>query len=279
MAKMIPQTLSPKTKSLAEKKLFEIFEKQLGDDYIVFHGAWWQAPLKYIIQDREADFIIVHPEKGILILEVKGGVISYDPVDKAWYQNQDKMKISPFEQAKQIKFAFLNLLNKCSYFSRVFFCVGQCVAFPDVDVVTNGLPSESPQEILLLRPQLKDINKYVDSVFNYYSINKNFAKLEKKGTDKIIDLISPSTSFKKYIGNDAGEIQQEIFRLTEQQFSVLNNLCLQSQSTILGCAGSGKTQLAIEKTRRLCQHQYKTLITCKSINLSLYIADSLSNEI
>jgi hypothetical protein len=40
MARMIPQTLSTTTKSYAEKKLFEILEKELDDDYIVFHSAW-----------------------------------------------------------------------------------------------------------------------------------------------------------------------------------------------------------------------------------------------
>jgi hypothetical protein len=62
MARMIPKNLSSRTKSYAEKTLFQIFEKDLSDDYIVFHGAWWQH-IKYIFQDREADFIIIHPEQ------------------------------------------------------------------------------------------------------------------------------------------------------------------------------------------------------------------------
>ncbi|WP_414755479.1 AAA family ATPase [Anabaena sp. CCY 9910] len=95
----------------------------------------------------------------------------------------------------------------------------------------------------------------------------------------IIQLISPSTVFKKYVANDIGEIQKEIIRLTEQQFKLLNNLYFQTKSIILGCAGSGKTQLAIEKARRLCQHHIKTLVICKSINLALYLTASLENEI
>ena len=256
--------------------MFEILEKELDDDYIVFHSAWWQA-VKYVIEDREGDFIIVHPEKGILILEVKGGNISYDSMNKSWYQNQFIMKKSPFEQAREIRHAFINFLKKCSNLSTV--CIGQCVAFPDVDAVENGLPSEAPRNILLLRPQLKNINKHIFSIFDYYSANRNHLRLGEEGVNKIIDLISPKTYFKKYIGNDLREIQQEICRLTEQQFEVLNSLCFQSQCTILGCAGSGKTQLAIEKARQLSQHKYTTLITCKSLNLSLYIADSLSQEI
>ncbi|MEH2265080.1 nuclease-related domain-containing protein [Nostoc sp.] len=278
MATIIPEKLSSTTKSNAEKKLFHIFAKNLSDDYIVFHGAWWQH-IKYVVQDREADFIIVHPQKGILIIEVKGGTISYDAVNMAWYTNDKKMKISPFIQAKEIKHKFLEFLGKYNEFRKRDFCIGHCVIFPDVDEVINGLPSEAPQEILLLRPQIENISKWISSVFHYYEPSPKSKVLGDDRINLIIQLISPSTVFKKYIANDIGEIQQEILQLTEQQFNILNNLYLQPQSIILGCAGSGKTQLAIEKVRRLCQHHIKTLVICKSNNLSLYLSASLSNEI
>lgn len=277
MARMIPSKLAKTTKSHAEKKLFQIFAKDLSDEYIVFHGTWWQH-IKYVVQDREADFIIIHPDKGILILEAKGGEIKYDSVDKAWYQNQIRMKISPFEQARQINYKFLDFLGKYSEFTNRDFCIGQCVAFPDVDEVINGLPSEAPQEILLLRPQIKNVSNWISSVFSYYA-NGRLRKLGNNRTEKIVELISPSTKFKKYIANDIGEIKQEIHQLTEQQFNILNNLCLHAQCIVLGCAGSGKTQLAIEKAKRLCQHKIRTLVICKSNNLSLYLEASLQNEI
>ncbi|MFH7025315.1 MAG: NERD domain-containing protein [Heteroscytonema crispum UTEX LB 1556] len=278
MARMIPEKLSSTTKSNAEKKLFHIFAKNLSDDYIVFHGAWWQH-IKYIVQDREADFIIIHPKKGILIVEVKGGKISYDAVNMAWYTNESKMKISPFIQAKDIKYKFLDFLGKYNEFTKQDFCIGQCVVFPDVDEVINGLPSEAPQEILVLRPQLDNISKWISSIFHYYEPNPTGIGLGDERIKLIIQLISPSTVFKKYIANDIGDIQQEIIQLTEQQFNILDNLYLQSQSIILGCAGSGKTQLAIEKARRLCQHQIRTLVICKSNNLSLYLLASLQDDI
>ncbi|WP_414755478.1 nuclease-related domain-containing protein [Anabaena sp. CCY 9910] len=167
MARMIPENLSSTTKSNSEKKLFHIFQQNLSDDYIVFHGAWWQH-IKYVVQDREADFIIVHPQEGILIVEVKGGTISYDAVNKAWYTNDNKMKISPFRQATEIKHKFLDFLCKYNEFKKKDFCIGHCVIFPDVDEVINGLPSEAPKQILLLRPQIENVSKWISSVFHYY---------------------------------------------------------------------------------------------------------------
>lgn len=276
---MIPQKLNPQTKSNAEKKLFEVFKSKLSDDYIVFHGPWWQD-IKYIIQDREADFIIVHPKQGILILEAKGGTIEYEPFNMVWCQNGKQMKISPFQQAREIKFKFLNFLGKYPEFSKKDFCIGQCVAFPDMDERTNRLPSEASQEILMLRPQLDNISQWISSIFNYYKRGEKF--LPELGEDRknlIIDLISPSTKMTKFLANDIKEVNEEILTLTEQQFDILNTLCFQQQCIISGCAGSGKTQLAIEKTKRLCQHKIKVLVICKSEYLSQYIAICLKNEI
>jgi hypothetical protein len=279
MAKMIPHNLPKTSRSNAEKILFDIFAKELSDDYIVFYSAWWQHKFKYIIQDREADFIIIHPNKGILILEAKGGQIRYDSINKTWYQNENRMKISPFQQVKNIKFAFLSFLSQYPEFVSKDFCIGQCISFTDIDSVESGLPSESPQEILILRPHLSDINQCISSIFNYYKAGAKKVGLGEQRIQKIIDLISPSTIFKKYMVNDIGEIQQEIFKLTKHQFDVLNSLYLHRQSVILGCAGSGKTQLAVEKAKRLCQHQIKTCVTCKSSYLSLYLTASLQDEI
>jgi hypothetical protein len=236
IAKMIPHNLPKTIRSNAEKILFKIFAEELSDDYIVFHGTWWQH-IKYIIQDWEADFIIIHPDKGILILEAKGGQIRYDSIDKTWYQNENIMTISPFQQAREIKYKFLDFLSKYREFESKDFCIGQCISFTDIDYVESGLPSESPQEILILRPHLSNINHCISSIFNYYKAEAKKVSLGEHRTQQIIDLISPSTSFKKYMVNDIGEIQQEIFKLTEHQFDVLTNLCLQNQSVILGCAG------------------------------------------
>jgi len=278
MARMIPKKLSSTTKSNAENTLFQIFEKNLSDDYVVFHGPWWQH-IKYIVQDREADFIIIHPDRGIIILEAKGGQITYDPVNMAWYQNEYKMKISPFEQARVIKYKFWDFLIKHDEFKNKDFFIGQCVAFPEIDGVVNNLPSEAPQQILLLRPQLGNISGWISSVFDYYRAKGNLPKLGQQRTDLIINLISPSTEFKKYIANDISETHEEILQLTQQQFDILNKLCEHRECIVRGCAGSGKTQLAIEKARRLCQHLVKTLVICKSNNLSLYLAASLQDEI
>ena len=55
------------TESSAERQLYEGFLEQLDDPYVVFHSVDW------VLADRggrpeqgEADFVIAHPERGVL---------------------------------------------------------------------------------------------------------------------------------------------------------------------------------------------------------------------
>ena len=84
--------------------------------------------------------------------------------------------------------------------------------------------------LLLLRFQLNNINDWINSVFDYYQAQGKKTELNHSRVKKIVDLISPSTTFKKYIVNDIGEIEHKICNLTEEQFNVLDNLCLLPKS-------------------------------------------------
>lgn len=49
--------------------------KQLPLDWIVLHHVSWQSKRGGKQGDGEADFIVINPRKGLLIIEVKGGGI------------------------------------------------------------------------------------------------------------------------------------------------------------------------------------------------------------
>ena len=67
MAEMIPDRL-PDNTSAGEKKLFAILQR-LPDDYIVYYEP--------VVENRYPDFIVICPDMGLMVIEVKG-----------WYQKQ-----------------------------------------------------------------------------------------------------------------------------------------------------------------------------------------------
>src|SRR6266581_6884840 len=101
MAKMIPDQLMGDKKSPAERRLYRELRNQLPDDVVVFHHVPWQVRnFRAGARDGEADFVIVVPDQGVLVLEGKGGQIRYDGTSGQWFSNQYQIK-NPFEQSKE----------------------------------------------------------------------------------------------------------------------------------------------------------------------------------
>ncbi|RLB76246.1 MAG: nerd domain protein, partial [Deltaproteobacteria bacterium] len=69
--------------------------------------------------------------------------------------------------------------------------------------------------------------------------------------------------------------QQAIVRLTERQFRYLRFLSGQRRAAIAGCAGSGKTFLAVEKARQLADEGLRVLLTCYNRALADHLGDTL----
>ena len=90
MAKMHPEQLSNEVRFdpglSAEVALYDALERSLGEGFEVLHSVAWVAPTedKRPVKDGEADFVIAHRDHGFLVLEVKGGVIDYDPQENRW---------------------------------------------------------------------------------------------------------------------------------------------------------------------------------------------------
>lgn len=72
MAVCVPALEFAHSTSDAELKLLKMLDEQLGDDFTVLHSvAWISKPRGTTPRDGEADFLIVHPRLGILVIEGK----------------------------------------------------------------------------------------------------------------------------------------------------------------------------------------------------------------
>src|SRR5215211_6642555 len=103
MARRVPVPMLP-TDSAAERRLYEDFLEQLDDAYVVYHSVDWVVAGRRGRNEGEADFVITHPELGLLALEVKGGRIAFDPRTKRWTQTGHSgthvLSEDPFHQAQ-----------------------------------------------------------------------------------------------------------------------------------------------------------------------------------
>lgn len=269
MAQMYPKQLDPETVSEAERDLYALFGKHLDDTYTVFHSARWQGlDAKGRPRDGEADFIIAHPQKGILVLEVKGGIVRYDSHRNQWIsvRRDDGYPVeiqNPFEQALKSKH-FLRERLQILLGSRYRMTFGHAVAFPDGIVPANSISADKPRDIILDCDQLADVGAWVNQVFTYWRGNdlQSTGVPGARGIDILKQLLSKSWTVRPVLASEFRREQIQLVQLTEQQYIVLDLLNQHRRARIGGFAGSGKTLLAAEKARRLVAQGFRVLVTC-----------------
>lgn len=121
----LPAEICRDKKRSSEVKVYDNLKKLLPDDYVVFYSvawltrgsgsirpedyaAWLDKPYTGAYPIGEADFVILHPRKGLLVLEVKGGRLEMESGN--WFSRDRNNQLhdihSPVEQAKK---------NLCNY--------------------------------------------------------------------------------------------------------------------------------------------------------------------
>lgn len=151
---MIPVECDLTRRPMSEQIVFEAIRKGLSDEWYVFHSFdYVTRDLNRKRWDGEIDFLLYHPKKGMLVIEVKGGAISYR--HGQWYQ--EGRPIDPVEQAKRNKYAVMRLLQES--LQREFpMKFAHCVCFPSCGY-GEVWPAEA-QDIVLTGTGLPYIEKF-----------------------------------------------------------------------------------------------------------------------
>ncbi|WP_204799949.1 nuclease-related domain-containing protein [Nitrosomonas nitrosa] len=112
MATLIPSYSSCVSRMTSgEKRFAQRLEAKLEDDYL----CWYDVPIGQSM--RHPDFIVLHPRRGLLILEVKDWKLdTIQSINKAWVTlltyDGVKQRSNPLEQARQYAQAVANSLQK-----------------------------------------------------------------------------------------------------------------------------------------------------------------------
>jgi hypothetical protein len=267
---MYPNAISEDTESEAERRLYHAFARDLPDDWVAFHSARWLArDTRRGAQDGETDFVIVAPEHGILVMEVKGGVIQYDGPTAKWLSNEHPIK-DPFQQATKSKFNLIRKMREMPIWHRKAPRINHVVAFPDVRVEADLRP-DAPQAIILGAQSLSDLRGWFECAFSYYGMH---GQLSSNDVEALVDLLAPSRELHLRLADAISRDEHRIIELTEEQYAVLDLLRLQRRFAVFGCAGTGKTMLAIEQARRLSRQGFRVLLTCFNGPLVGYITET-----
>ena len=255
--------------SEAERQLYPLLA-DLPAEYTVFCNRQWHVRSKSGGRPKpaEADFLIAHPARGVLVVEVKGGVIRRDPATDVWFSNDVRLDPDPFTQVHRTRYLLEDLLGRT-------LPTGEALAFPDGLVARSELPAALLPERVIGAEDLDELAAAVGRCFGVNGLHDNKAAFGKRGVHLLTETLAGSVNVRRHIGHQVHAAEQEMIKLTESQYSVLEQLDGNLRVCVLGGAGTGKTLLAMEQARRLAARGDRVLLTCFNAPLGAHIRREL----
>ena len=268
MAVLIPPECDLTRRPMSERTVFDAINKNLSDEWYVFHSFDYVARgLCRKRWDGEIDFLLYHPEKGFLILEVKGGAVSCR--NGQWFQEDRPM--DPVGQARKNKYAVMNLLQDCLN-REIPLKFAHAVCFPSCGMQIVWPPEA--QGIVLTGPGLPYIEHFAEKVLDDASTPPKLLGCTILPAE-ILRVLSPFFEYGKKLSERIGIEEKQFFLFTEQQCAILAALENFHRLQIRGCAGSGKTVMALRKARNAARRGKSVLLLC----YNRLLAEHLQKEV
>jgi len=271
MANLFPSTFSGKK---SEKIVFNAFSKLKDHDLTIYYSRnYLYRNFHDTFSDGEiADFLIIHPQKGIIFLESKNGIISYNKNEGQWYQNENPLKKDPIKQAMEHKQKFLRKLRDETSI-QINIPTIHAVLFPSTpkpEVIKKEFRFDIKPEMMMWREEFNRLEQSVNKIFALQD-TKNFLNpndLKKIHTLMMgLDLKNPLESLLK-----ANEEDQNI-HLTENQEQIIGAMFdfLNKKVAVRGLAGTGKTILLALRAVDEINARKRVLILTKTKPLNMFL--------
>jgi len=276
MAKMVPATLPAQTESKAERRLFSVLRDGLDDTFTVFHSfnlLTHNIHGKFI--EGEIDYLILSPNRGFLVLEVKGGSIVYNGKQDTWYQNNRPMDVNPFKQASASKHKLRDYLAS-KLMNPPDYTFAHAVCFSDVYTEMKMLPSGADPKICVTGKNLSHIQEKILQIFDSFA-GPGTKQVSQSDTEEIIKLIMPYCEYGTSLVDRIGQAERILFSLTENQCRMLEFIYKHHHALIEGCAGSGKTIMAVKKARELASEGKDVLLLAYNRMIGDHLSDSVND--
>jgi hypothetical protein len=256
----------------SERRVWDALSR-LDPEWRVFHSVAWQSERAGREGDGEADFVLLHPRSGIVVLEVKGGELA---IDRGRWTTLNRgtgavhdIK-NPFEQAKASKHALLKHLTHL--FGRFDASICHGAVLPEVTVDTFiGL--DAPRDITIDASDLTNMPAAIDRLLRHWQAHSSF---NDSDISKLTNVLAPSTRLVTTLKARIAQTLMEQIDLTARQVFALGQLRRNRRGVVLGPAGSGKTILATERARQLALDGFDVLLTCFNRPLADAVATDLS---
>ncbi len=275
MARMIPPVIGDETASPGEKELFRRFLSEPGTDgWAVLHSLDVPDHRRQLM--GEIDFVIAVPGQGVLCLEVKSHQsVRRDP-DGVWHLGQSPpTRTGPFRQASEATHSLrgyvarrapelrTTLFWSAVCFTRVPFSIQSPAEWHEWQVIDSAALQSRPLATLITAI-LAEARSFTASKPSAQWFDPSSPQPSPEQIESLIRILRPSFEFFESPKSRRRQREGELLRYTAEQFVALDamNPALNPRVVFEGAAGTGKTLLALEETRRSVLRHERVLLCC-----------------
>jgi len=273
MATMIPDVPIINSGN-AEARLYDGL-RQLPDEYRIYHSVAYCLTGRGPAREGELDFLVLHPERGLLGIEVKGGRIAYDGRSYSWTSTDRAGKehriTDPFRQAQDgVKDLVREIERRKPWGDKVEpYVHGHAVAFPDCEYTPPQEPINAPRELVIDSRDLGDrLEGRIAQILGHWTRPGSLPLTRRRIKQLGQQVLAPHFRLGISLGTTLSWEERGLALLDEEQSICLEFLDLNGRATVEGGAGTGKTLIACESVRRLASAGADVLLLCFNLPLS-----------
>ena len=228
-------------------------------------------------KDHEADLVVVMPDVGVVVVEVKGAGVRVE--DGAWSikRNGKRKEIDPVTQVRDTKYAvraYIDSDRRWADSSRSTVRFAHAIVTPFTDLGLEFNLPECPRWMIHDRGDLADLAERLADI--PLGFETHLRVPTEDDCEVIVDILTKrGTDAVPSVADEADERQHRADRLTDEQSQILGVTRLLRRVEIRGGAGSGKTVLALTQARQLAagrkdRDPERVALLCYSIGLATY---------
>lgn len=284
-ARLLPHIAVNEIAHGSERAVARALLASLGDGWTVFHSYSWLRPTRSHkstpLREGEADFVLIHPQHGLLIVEVKGGDVQYLPEEGLWKQNGSLLR-DPFNQARRNMHALVGQVRERATFitaagpDELPCSVGYAVVFPDC-IHDGTLPQGAHPAILADASDLPTLGARMVEALKSWSGGKS-APLPAKDVHELHRALQGTFRLAPSLSYRLAQEEERLVQLTEQQAEALTGLYSNRRVLVEGVAGSGKTILAVRRALAFAEEGQSALLVCFNRHLAEHLNRLVQHE-
>ena len=280
MAIMYPD--AQKTRVIFQSKAEEQFyikASLLSDHWVVYYSCTLSAiEGKSGLKENEIDFVLYHPNFGIVVVEIKGGLIGFQAETREFYSiNRHGSRFSiknPFQQAQVWKNRLVRHIRE----QNIRVPVSHGVCFPSMDEGIFPVSAEVEPELLIGLHALDDLENKLKSIVRKSHANKYLTfDDQKEEVDRFLRGCSFEAKFyfRDYIDSHEKKIKdvETIHETLVSPISGSRKLALEGE------AGTGKTMLALMLAKGFRDQGLSVLLLTSNPLLNAFLRDEAGEGI